>query len=334
MTPAAAARNWRRELIAAVAAYQASRPGDPPLSITCRGRVDGGGAQALAVLSALLWAEATGCRYLHTPFASVGHAVGSRQAWAAKWEAFLNLGLGETPVPVDARIISVEEFLRDPAARAEPGIVLASEDFHYHSFQTPTALERLRPAFRAKYHAADKSSFTLHRGPSDALVVAVHVRRGDVTADHPQRKQFYTSDDVNLRTIELVRSVAAVRGRRVDVHIFSEGPAEMFSAFAAADCRLHLDGDALEAFHNLVSADILVQAKSSFSYMAGLLSTGVVLHHRYFYQRAPGWIMRDKAGAFQGKELLRALPPKSSQRRAKPWYRRPFRRLRRWLLPA
>lgn len=100
----------------------------------------------------------------------------------------------------------------------------------------------------------------------------------------------------------------------------------MFEKFAAQGCHLHLDGDAIEAFHNLVSAAILVQAKRSFSYMAGLISTGVILREHYnLYRAAPGWIQRGPLGGFDEALLRRALRP------ARPWYYRPFRPVRRWL---
>jgi len=330
MADSAKPEDWHKLLADEYAARRAARR-DPPHPITCRGRRDGGGAQALAVLSALLWAEATGCCYFHTPFANVGHAIGSREAWAATWETFLNFGMGEAPPPDDARIVPVDDYLRDPAAYAKPGIVLAARQFHWRPFQTRPALRRARTVLRAKYHGSDKTAFKLHRGAPNALVVAVHIRRGDVTADHPRFRHYFTQDAPILTTIQSVRAVAREIGRTVEINVFSEGPPDMFGAFAAADCRLHLDGDALEAFHNLVSADILIQAKSSFSYVAGLISSGAVLHEPYvggrgrpLYRHAPGWILRDAAGSFEAAKLRRAL--------ARRWYHRPLRRLRSWLL--
>jgi hypothetical protein len=327
-----------RQLLSAVRTYRASRADAPPLAITCRGRVDGAGAQALGILSAFLWAGATGCRYLHTPFATMDHARGSQTEWAAQWEPFFNLGRDEARVPKNAVVMPAEAFIRDPDACVKAGAVLAARSFHWSAFQTPKALHRLRRRLRTKYHAAAKCGLALHRGPVGALTVAVHVRRGDVTADHPRRGHFYTHDAPILNTIASVRAVAATMGRAVHVNLFSEGPPDMFNAFAAAGCRLHLDGDPFEAFHNMVSADILVQAKSSFSYVAGLISAGAVLHERYvgrsgtpFYRPAPGWIVRDGSGALAVDELHRQLDMARCRQHAGSWHVRPLRRLRRWL---
>jgi len=323
-----------RQVLAAIRAHQAAHPAAAPISITCLGRHDGAGAQALGIISALLWAEATGGRYLHTPFAVMAHAVGvTREEWAARWERFLNLGHGERRVPRRARIIPARDPLTKPETLTKPGTVLAAPYFHWREFQTPDALERLRPLLRRKYYSRSKSGVRLHRGASDSLMVAIHVRRGDITEG---RRKFYTHNDLVMNAIEGVRAVARDLGRTLHLNLFSEGPEEMFAPFAAAGCTLHLDRDPFEAFHNLVSADILVQAKSSFSYLAGMISTGIVLHERYatnaagepFYRHAPSWIMRDETGAFDRDALRQRLPsPPSSASRAK-------NGLLRWLSPG
>ena len=326
-----------RRLLDAIGANRAAHPDAPPLSITVASRVDGAGAQALGIVSAMLWAKGVGARYLHTPFSRMDHAVGgTREDWARRWETFLNLGHSETPAPPDARLVSLEEFLRDPAAGTRPGAVVAARAFHWRKFQTAGALRTLRSPLRAKYRAARKSRIPLHRGPPGALTVAIHVRRGDITLEHPRRRQFYTHDEPILNAIRSVRAIAVALDRPVRINLYSEGPPEMFAAFAAAGCELHLDGDAFEAFHNLVRADILVQAKSSFSYIAGLISTGLVLHEPYvgstgktFYRPAPGWIVRDAAGAFDTQAVHALLAAQPEQRGIGWWLSRPLQWSRR-----
>ncbi|MEZ5829900.1 MAG: hypothetical protein R3D05_01820 [Dongiaceae bacterium] len=323
-------RHETRQLLRAIRAYRVAHPKAPPLAITCAGRRDGAGAQALGVLSTMLVARKMRLRYLHTPFSMMGHAPGSREDWAKAWEAFLNLGFGEEPVPPGADLVHVKEFLRDGIGVIRPDTVLAAPAYHWRKFQTPGALRRSGMSLRAKYRASRSPRPVVHRAPPGALTVAVHIRRGDVSYTHPIRKFFYTFDPPILKTIEGVRAVAARLGRETQVNVFSEGPPEMFSAYAAAGCRLHLGGDAFEAFHNLVSADILVQAKSSFSYIAGLISTGAVVHEPYsgqtgklFYRSAPGWIVREESGAFDPDELRTALIGET-------WYRRTLQRILRW----
>jgi hypothetical protein len=249
----------------------------------------------------------------------MAHPVGgTREEWAARWERFLNLGHGERRVPRSARIIPLSDLLIKPETLAKPGTVIAGTYFHWRQFQTPEALENLRAPFRRKYCSRSKSGVRIHRGRPGSLMVAIHIRRGDITEDRPD---FYTRNELVMNTIETLRMVARELGRPLQLNLFSEGPEDMFAPFAAAGCTLHLDRDPFEAFHNMVSADILVQAKSSFSYVAGMISTGIVLHERYatnaageaFYRHAPGWIVRDQSGAFDKDALRQQLLSLPSQ---------------------
>jgi hypothetical protein len=248
---------------------------DRGLAVTVRGRSDGAGAQAASVLSGQVFARATGCRYLHSPFEVMSHAEGPPPAWAARWEAFLNLGHGETPVPEGAEVVNLADVVADPGAYAGRAVVIQGRRFPLAAGEREAA-RSLRPGLRDRYFASSKAGVRLHRGPPGGITVALHVRRGDVTeAHHPRR---YVPDGTLVRTIEAVRAVAKPAGRPLRVNVYSEGPPEMFAAFAAVGCHLYLDTDPFEAFHNLVTADILVAAgPSAFSAVAAVLSRGIVL---------------------------------------------------------
>jgi hypothetical protein len=248
---------------------------DPGIAVTVRGRSDGAGSQAAAVVSGQVFARAMGCRYLHSPFAVMSHDDGSPPAWAARWETFLNLGAGEAPLLDGADVVDLADVVAGPDAYRGRAIVIQSRRFALAHGER-AATERLRPALRARYLASSKVHLGLHRGSPGGITVAVHVRRGDVTASrHPGR---YVPDGAFLRAIEVVRAVAGPTGRRLRINVYSEGPPEMFSAFAAAGCHLYLDTDPFEVFHNLVMADILMAlAPSAFSAVAAILSSGVRL---------------------------------------------------------
>jgi hypothetical protein len=60
-------------------------------------------------------------------------------------------------------------------------------------------------------------------------------------------------------------------------------------------------GDPLDALNSMIHADVLMMAKSSLSYVAGLLNKrGLVIHEPYWHAPVSGWIFNiwdDDAGA-------------------------------------
>jgi hypothetical protein len=293
----------------------------PGIGVTARGRKDGAGAQAMAILSAMAMARFVGCSYLHSPFASVAHAEGTPQDWARRWESFLNFGDGEALVPTDAELVPMSVALHDPDAYRGRPIVIVEPVFDLSGEVGVAIRDGLRGALRAKYWRSPKAAIPSHRAPQ-GLTAAVHLRRGDVSLTRNANR--YAHDEVVLRQIARLRDAVAPFGRMLTVNLYSQGSVEDFRAFTDAGCILHVSEDTFESFHNMVTADILVNATSTFSYVAGLLSRGIVLDHR----RAPGfsnWVSRRGNGDISIKRVRQALLARSG------WLERcAFRIRRRW----
>jgi len=67
--------------------------------------------------------------------------------------------------------------------------------------------------------------------------------------------------------------------------------------FVDQGCELCLNAPALTSLNALIYADILVLAKSSFSYVAGLLNDGIVVYEPFWHAPRPDWIGADKITA-------------------------------------
>src|SRR5262245_39531637 len=156
----------------------------PEISVTCRGRSDGAGAQASGVISAMVMARHLGWRYLHSPFTSMSHNVGSEQHWAARWEGFFNFGDGEARVPENAEVVSLGDLVARPEDYRGRAVVVAQRLFLFPQGSVTSMLDALRPDLRARYWRSDKTGISRHRDSPHALTVAIHVRRGDVSDDH------------------------------------------------------------------------------------------------------------------------------------------------------
>ncbi len=96
------------------------------------------------------------------------------------------------------------------------------------------------------------------------------------------------------------------RTRRRGDRLFT-GLAPDFQAFEAEGCRLELDTDALETMKGMIEADVLIMAKSSFSYVAALLSGGTVVYEPTFNPPLSTWLSKDAGGRIEPKALVSAL---------------------------
>ena len=110
--------------------------------------------------------------------------------------------------------------------------------------------------------------------------IAVHIRRGDVTAAK-FAKRF---SDARLFAAQINKLRASTKGKgkgkgAVHFHIFSETePLELKEAgiIPRGDTTFHKGMRGMDTFHCFVRADVLVCDKSTFSTSAAILSRGIV----------------------------------------------------------
>ena len=241
------------------------------LGITCVGKRDGGGAQVHAVMSALLFSRANGIPYFHSPFEGISHG-GNPKAFAAQWERAFNLGLGAPKVPKRVPVISSEEF--NQGYRGAPAIVAAQ---NFHSFAErnlgfyPALADELR------------DRVVLPPRKFETPTIAVHIRRGDVIGN---AKYTHRLTDNAL----VLANIKHVLGEHPHhrVLVFSEGTPADFGPLAEF-CDFELNSDVFSTISAMIQADCLIMAKSSLSYVAGLLSRGSVYYEPFWHGPLPSW---------------------------------------------
>ncbi len=242
-----------------------------PLALTCAGKTDGGGAQVHAVLSVQAFCRRFGFTYLHTPFAQIEHTSSPDEV--ARWESTFALGEGHADTESHGvPVVSVKNYTAKPALWVKP-VVVALPHAHDYADKSQEDYNWYR----------DNKSHGRAVGP---VRMALHVRRGDVTPTHNADR--YTPDAKILAMLDLVLS--HIPDQQPEIHLYSQGRADDFAAFAARGCILHLDEDALSDLAGLASADILIIGKSSFSYVAGLLSQGLVIYEPFWHRAGANWI--------------------------------------------
>jgi len=286
--------------------YEAVMAGrvSPDLAITCRGKRDGGGAQANACISAMAFAAATGLRYLHTPFQYVEHAPGDPAEWTRAWEEFFGLGQGETVIGQEHEAVGIKKFLDTSSLWKKSGVTVEAQHFLGICNAHPEFYTAIIPRLWEKYAASDKSGIALDRGDED-LMVAVHIRRGDVSKHDAVTGNRFTDDELLLQKVRDILEVTRDLGLSARVNIYSQGKPEDFAAFAQLGCHLQIDKDAFETVHNLAMSDVLVTAKSAFSFVAGLLSKGVKIYEPFDTVPPGDWMVSEAADPLD-KVALRA----------------------------
>ena len=115
--------------------------------------------------------------------------------------------------------------------------------------------------------------------------VVLHVRRGDVSAEmHPSR---YTGIRYYL---ELIDQLSHLDSRLCfTVHSQSKGLSVGEIQSLSAVCNLILDADLVKAWEDMINAEILVLAKSSFSYVPALYSMGTIIYQPFWHLPKSNW---------------------------------------------
>jgi hypothetical protein len=121
---------------------------------------------------------------------------------------------------------------------------------------------------------------------NDKINVAVHIRRPN--KDDNRIDGANTNNIYYLNIINIIRNIYKTN---LLFHIYSQGNITNFDKFINNDVILHIDTDIENTFIGLVAADILVTSRSSFSYVAALLSNGIIYYNPFWHPPLNKWII-------------------------------------------
>ncbi|MCU0797889.1 MAG: hypothetical protein MUF31_18360 [Akkermansiaceae bacterium] len=251
----------------------------------------------------MIFARLKGIRYAHSPLTSVAHdppEVGPME-WSQRWEDFFSLGEGE---------ISSSQLeglgLRLRPTRKLKFFIPRSRSIHVvphcHKITDlhPGAWSAIAPVLRQKYDLRPKPRLPGEGDPR--LQIAIHVRRGDVGASGRFSERF-TPDSVLLSRL---RRVIEIFGRdRVVIRLFSEGNPRDFQPYSDLGINLHLNEDIFVGFHHFVKSDILFTAKSSLSYLGGVIGGNLCIHEEICHPTLPGWFKAEEVESPNFADRLR-----------------------------
>lgn len=219
---------------------------------------EGAGSQALMIMNAITFARQFGFTYVHTPFTLIQHAERPMGEWVAAWEALFNLGAGETICGTERH--KVVDFCYNFVS------LQRCFDWRSHRDELAYRFKALLPEFRRKYY--------LCRAPrtTDEVSIAVHIRRGDVSAHN---HDYFTSNETILRTMTSVRAILDTHRVKYRMCVYSQGNRSDFAEFSLPGVEFFVNVDPVWTLQELVEADVLIMAKGCFSYYAALISDGI-----------------------------------------------------------
>jgi hypothetical protein len=203
-------------------------------------------------MSGIAYANNKGLTYVHAPFEKMSHDVDIN---------ILNdfIGLRSESHKMDN--IKTEHYSKEVHCSNKPS-----------EYYTSPVLKILRDA----YYSTKKPNIS----PPE---IAMHIRRGDVDAiKYPTR---FTDNKENKRIIDILKE----KYPDYNITLFSEGKESDFNDLLSSNVTLKLNGDITETFHSLVSAKVLVTAKSSLSYSAAILNENIVYYQDFWHKPLDHW---------------------------------------------
>jgi hypothetical protein len=240
-------------------------------TVTCVRRLgrEGPGSQALAIMNAINFARISGLTYVHTPFIQIHGGKEPMQDWVAAWEGLFNLGDGE--VACDVKRHQVVNYCHN---FVDLELCLGWRD---RRVESALAFKANIPEFRRKYYR-NRSPRTTRE-----VTVAVNIRRGgDVSA--ALNPIHFTPTETVLQIATAVKSILDAQNISYRIDVYSNGHPGDFLEFSQLGARIFInpDVDIIWTMQELIEADVLIVAKSSFSYYAAHISDGIKIFEPLF----------------------------------------------------
>jgi FkbM family methyltransferase len=240
-------------------------------------RTDGFGAQFQSVLWTLLWAELTGRCFQYTDIPHID--LISNSGTVKDHE-------DENTLDEVVRFMAFKDHY-PPADGARPVFNMTAYAYVEANIDAVFASEAFQ-RFKTRFFEGKT------RRVDGRVHVAVHIRRLNNFERENGRFRPGSHDTPNAEYLAIIRRIRAeYAGRDLVFDIYSQGHADDFKEFESDQTVLHLNEKVLDSFTDLVFADVLVTCRSSFSYLAALLSDGDVYYMPFWHPPLSKWRRTD-----------------------------------------
>jgi hypothetical protein len=226
-------------------------------------REDGFGGQYMSIIYSIIYAELVNAEFVYTPFKLMEHNYDNDPCFLNKKEEFINIKNNYKNINDVNGCISTSLGIY-PIIESD-----MDNRINLNSFK------RVKELFFLNKRIKNNSNI---------LNVAVHIRRKN---PHDNLEDYgYTNDEYFLNCINHIRKEYPENKK---IHIYSQGALNSFEKFKSNDVVFHLNEPIEDTFYDLVTADILVMSKGSFSYSAALLSNGIIYYIPFWHPKLSHW---------------------------------------------
>ena len=250
---------------------------------------DGFCGQFQRILCILALAQKYGAQYVHTPFQFMEHIPEPKSLYLNKIEDYLQLKnyfpspnkyqydeIVNIDQPTDAKII---EYQSISTSREILCIMISATKMLDEEVDD---FNRVLPLLRQIRIPPSTCYFN-----TNTMNIAVHIRRGDVDPRaHPTR---YTPLYDFKRIIDRLLLLYPTANLCIFTEITTKNKDEFAIFQESPRIRVVANEDILITFEHLITANILVTSKSSFSYVAALYNTNQVIYTEFWHPPLSHW---------------------------------------------
>jgi hypothetical protein len=206
--------------------------------------------------------------YLYSPLLSVAHNYNNDDNYIYKLENLMNLK-------------NNIENRDNKTIELNFGVALRKFEKNIDDYCNSNAMKFIKECF---WKNKERDHFK-----NNKMNICIHIRRENLHDNGLAGDRANTPNEYYLRIMNVIRD--KYKEKQLQFHIYSQGEFEQLKDLENNDVEFHLNEEITTTFIGLVAGDILVISPSSFSYVAGLLSDGIVYYKQFWHNKKREWIL-------------------------------------------
>jgi len=236
-------------------------------------QTDGYGSQFQNYISAMVYAELNKCEYVHFPIHQMEHNYDNEPGFVQRINEHMN---------IDKKYRLITDIKEGEIRHKPKGTFKQYFDQNFEKCYNSKTMEEIR----VKYMENKPPTETILE--KDVVHISVHIRR-------PNSHDCRGSPSYDKQYIELIKKLnAKCLSQKIKhhFHIMSQGTPEGFKHFTdlCENMTLHLNEAPEVALHRMVISNVLMTNASSYSYVAALLSRGLIYFKTFWHTGSKNWI--------------------------------------------